>query len=130
MTRRPKQLRLDFRMCIPESELLGVDLPSLDAQYGRRAKNSKHPLHAYRRQRENAQKRGVEWKLTLAEWWQVWVTSGYWRERGRLGHQYCMARNGDVGPYAIDNVRIITNIENIREAKPIRWPDDKGVVPF
>lgn len=69
----------------------------------------------YRAQRKNAKRRGIEWKITYPEWWQVWQQSGHWNERGGLGaDRYCMARKGDQGAYEINNVMIITNSENHR----------------
>jgi hypothetical protein len=68
---------------------------------------------AYQQQRKHATMiRGIEWKLEPLEWWQIWESSGHWHERGKLSHQYCMARKEDKGAYEIGNVIIITNAEN------------------
>ena len=72
------------------------------------------PIGAFARQRQNARKRGIEWKLTLGEWWDIWTSSGKWSERGR-GRGYVMARIGDVGAYAPGNVKIITQVQNMDE---------------
>lgn len=66
----------------------------------------------YRQQRGNAAARGITFLLSSAEWWQIWSSSGHYRERGQKSDQYCMARFGDVGPYALNNVEIVTNHEN------------------
>lgn len=71
------------------------------------------PLGAFRRQRTNAKTRGIEWRLTLTQWWEIWQRSGHWDERGR-GHAYAMCRYGDKGPYAVNNVYIATNSQNIK----------------
>src|ERR1700691_4303747 len=62
-----------------------------------------------------AKRRGIPFELTFNEWWDIWTSSGHWNERGRYRHQYVMARHGDVGPYAVGNVKIITNSENVKE---------------
>lgn len=69
----------------------------------------------YFRQLRSAGQRGITWAMTFPEWCAVWDASGKWHLRGRGKHYYCMARNGDIGPYASGNVRIITNSENASE---------------
>lgn len=76
---------------------------------------SPRPIMAYRDQRQRAAERGVPWEFTFESWWRVWDESGKWPLRGRGGDRYAMARFGDTGPYAPDNVKIITNIENTLE---------------
>lgn len=71
---------------------------------------------AFYSQRNTARERGIEFLLTFDEWLQIWLDSGHLQERGRKCGQYCMARFGDKGPYAIGNVKIILHGENLREA--------------
>ena len=59
----------------------------------------------------------VEMRMSLQQFADKWIQSGHWDERGRGRDKYCMARNNDIGHYEWDNVRIITNAENVREAK-------------
>lgn len=73
-----------------------------------------HPIGKFRRHRQNAKNRGIEWGLTFREWWDIWQESGKWDERGRGG--YVMARFGDTGPYAKDNVEIVTSSQNIKDS--------------
>lgn len=68
-------------------------------------------------QRARAQKRGIEFLLTFEEWLKIWMDSGHIHERGKFKHQYCMARNGDCGPYAVGNVSIMTMEKNQSEQK-------------
>jgi hypothetical protein len=84
----------------------------------------KDPLrNAYCRHKCTAERqRGIQFLLTFDEWKKIWEDSGHLRERGKLAHQYCMSRIGDAGPYAVGNVRIITNSENSREQRPARAP--------
>lgn len=72
-------------------------------------------LKAYADQKRSAKKRGVPFLLTSAEWQWLWWQSGKWNQRGKLAHQYVMARKGDVGPYAVGNVFFQTVSENARE---------------
>ena len=58
-------------------------------------------------QKCSAKERGIEWLLSFEEWYKIWVDSGKFPLRGRKKGQYCMARFGDVGPYSVDNVKII-----------------------
>lgn len=67
----------------------------------------------YKAHKENATQRGVEFKLTFEEWWDVWKP--HWKEV-RQG-VVCMCRFNDEGAYELGNVRIDTWQNNIREAK-------------
>jgi hypothetical protein len=71
------------------------------------------PTRAFGMQRVNAKRRGIEWRLTFVQWWDIWQRSGHWEERGR-GHGFAMCRYGDKGPYAVNNVYIGTNAENVK----------------
>lgn len=68
----------------------------------------------YVAQRFRALQRGIPWKFTFPSWWALWQRSGKWNERG-VG-KYVMARFGDTGPYSPDNVEIVTQAKNIRDA--------------
>lgn len=74
----------------------------------------KKPTQVFGRQRNSARHRGIEWNLTLWQWWSIWQQSGHWANRGR-GNGYCMCRKGDQGPYSVDNVYIATNTENVQD---------------
>lgn len=73
------------------------------------------PAQIYTQQRKNAQFRGIEWTLSLPVWFSIWEESGRWADRGRGKGKFCMARHGDQGPYAKENVYIATNEENISD---------------
>lgn len=72
--------------------------------------------NAFRMQRRSAGYRGIEWKLTMWQWWNIWLESGKWEMRGRGRGRYCMARTNDFGPYEIGNVSIITTEQNASDA--------------
>lgn len=79
------------------------------------------PVQAFGRQKTNAILRGIEWNLTLWQWWTIWQESGHWDDRG-VGRGYCMCRKGDQGSYSVDNVYIATGIKNIQDY----WADVKS----
>lgn len=63
--------------------------------------------------------------MTIEKWVIIWLQAlgSDWKiKRGRGPDKYCMARFGDKGPYAIGNVKIITNAENASEQK---WTAEK-----
>src|SRR5262245_42046593 len=73
---------------------------------------------AFTLQRRQAAERGILFELTWEEWLLIWQTSGKLSQRGKRSGQYCMARYGDTGPYAVWNVRIITVNQNNSEQAP------------
>ncbi len=85
------------------------------------AKERENPqLLAYNLQKSNAKRRNIPFLLTFDEWLAIWLDSGKWEQRGTHSVEYCMARYGDSGPYAIGNVRICANVINKREAHRAR----------
>jgi hypothetical protein len=81
-----------------------VDAREAEVRYSIRTK--------YQSQKQGAELRNIPWKLTFEEWCDVWLASGKWLQRGNRADQYCMHRLFDIGPYAKDNVEIITNRQN------------------
>jgi hypothetical protein len=87
---------------------------------------------AYSTQKSNTLKRKdrngnpIEWLFTFDEWIEIWLKSGHWHQRGNRRGQYCMARFGDVGPYAPWNVEIKLHSENTIEAQKGRIAWNKG----
>jgi hypothetical protein len=71
---------------------------------------------AFGQQRKNSAQRGIEWRLTLAQWWAVWQASGKFHLRGVGAGKYCMSRIRDDGAYALGNVHVQLATENSREA--------------
>ena len=58
----------------------------------------------------------IEFRLTFADWWQIWEASGKWDLCGKRSGQYCMSRYNDVGHYEVGNVYIQLTSENSRQA--------------
>ena len=77
-----------------------------------------NPLkNKYYTQKACAKRRGIEFKLSFSEWWDVWQQSGKWEERGCKKGQYVMSRYKDIGAYEIGNVFIQTTNDNVRQAQ-------------
>ena len=75
------------------------------------------PKYLYATQKSNAKQRGIPWEFTnFAEWWEVWMSSGQWNNRGKGRGAYVMSRVGDIGAYRTDNVVIITAVQNHSDA--------------
>lgn len=72
------------------------------------------PAGAWGSQRANAKRRGIEWKLKLWDWWQIWQDSGKWAKRGCGKTAYVMCRFNDSGAYEVGNVYIATHSHNSR----------------
>jgi hypothetical protein len=70
---------------------------------------------AYTQHKSNAKQRGIPFLLTFEEWKEVWLASGKWELRGRGADKYCMCRTGDAGAYAVGNVFIDRNAQNVSD---------------
>ena len=95
---------------------------SLDEWKRIRSEFGYKPFQAYMYQRRTARTRGIGWEFDFRAWFDFWLESGHWHERGR-GKGYCMARFGDSGPYSKENVYICTVGENFSDSyitKPAR----------
>ncbi|HEY9145651.1 MAG TPA: sigma factor-like helix-turn-helix DNA-binding protein [Thiobacillus sp.] len=73
------------------------------------------PAQLYTRQRTTAKQRDISWEITFPEWMAVWRDSGKFDLRGHGRGSYCMARQGDTGPYSVANVYITTCDDNVRD---------------
>jgi len=69
----------------------------------------------YKKHEYQAKQRNVPFLLSFSEWMKIWKDSGHFKERGCNKDQYCMARIGDKGPYAVGNVKIILHGDNTKE---------------
>ncbi len=65
--------------------------------------------------KNNARYRGIAWELSYSQWRMIWARSGHWHKRGTSKGKYVMARYGDIGPYSVANVKIITHSANCSE---------------
>lgn len=87
-------------------------------RYRQRKIAERDPRYRYCKQKAHAAERGIQFLLTFDEWWALWEP--FWQLRGRGRSNFVMARNGDKGPYAVGNVRIITQEQNRLEALELR----------
>ena len=91
----------------------------------------KTPLYPYLLQRRKARKREVGWNLSILEWWAIWTRSKKYSQRGRKGHQYCMARIFDENPYEVGNVYITTcklNMEHRKIFNGVKQQEERRTV--
>jgi hypothetical protein len=93
-----------------DAQLRGVSIPHTYDSY-------KIAVAKFKGCRGSARERNIVWELTFEQWWGIWAASGKWKKRGSYKGQYVMARYNDTGPYAVGNVRIITNTANTLERK-------------
>lgn len=63
---------------------------------------------AFRSQRCNAQRRGIQWTLSLVDWWEIWQASGKYKQRGKLHDQYVLTRHDFDRGFVPDNVCVTT----------------------
>ncbi|WP_242559925.1 MULTISPECIES: hypothetical protein [Pandoraea] len=67
---------------------------------------------AYFSQKSHAKQRGITFNLTLDEWYDWWIATGHYHQRGRNRDCYVMARYNDTGPYELGNIYCCTVQEN------------------
>ncbi len=72
-------------------------------------------------QRRKAAERGIDWNLSFEDWWNWWMKTGLWEQRGSTKGRYCMCRFGDVGPYSLDNIYVGLHGDNVSIAQKRRW---------
>lgn len=101
--------------CEAERERLHIERFGCTRAERKAIKAVPNAWRAYQEQRHSAFNRGIEWALTLEQWWDIWEQSGHWPERGRGRDRYCMARVADTGGYVLGNVYITTMRENGQE---------------
>lgn len=77
------------------------------------------PKVAYETHKRKATRRGIEFKLTFQEWFNIWEE--HWEGRGAFkASSLQMCRLNDEGAYEIGNVRIDTLSNNVKEAHYLR----------
>jgi len=84
---------------------------------------SRQVKDAYWNQRSRARHRNIKWGFTLEKWVDWWLSHlgpDWFEKRGNRKGQYVMARFGDLGPYAANNVRCTTTHINHAEYNILR----------
>lgn len=74
-------------------------------------------IRKYQKHKSTAKHRGIDFNLSFDEWLDIWQQSGKYHLRGRGAGTYVMSRINDAGPYAIGNVFINSNAQNVIDAK-------------
>lgn len=72
---------------------------------------------AFLQHRKNARRHGVDWRLSLPEWYAVWRASGKWDRRGQGPRKYGMTRIDLDDAVELGNVQIVSNREAVRRAR-------------
>lgn len=70
---------------------------------------------AYWTHKYNAIGRDLKMELTFEQWYDIWLQSGHWEQRGRGKGKYCMSRIGDKGNYSLGNVFIQSIEQNSKD---------------
>jgi len=81
---------------------------------------------AYHSHKGGAKRRGIEFKLTFEEWWDIWKP--HFHNRGRNKGQFAMCRTMDKGAYEVGNVRIDTVEGNGRTKRYVNFDRRMAVV--
>lgn len=80
------------------------------------------PMRVFWYKKRNADRFGVSWELSFAEWWKIWQDSGRWNERGR--GKYVMGRLKNDGPFSVENTVIMSQSEASKRSfilKPAKY---------
>lgn len=96
--------RIDFSRLARAADLN----PTWTAQMARQT-----AIRRWRNQKSAAKWRGIAFELTFDQWMQWWTDSGHYPDRGKHWGEYVMARKGDIGAYAIDNIECIRAERNV-----------------
>src|SRR3712207_5757761 len=84
---------------------------------------------AFSGHRSGAARRGIPFLFGFEEWRAWWLEDGRWEHRRPGG--LCMARRGDAGPYAPNNVYCATHAQNTKDYYDRKCPIRlKEVVAF
>lgn len=70
----------------------------------------------YWNHQQRAKRKKIPFELTFEQWYDTWIKSGHYHEKGTKRGQYVMSRYKDQGGYTIDNVYIQTVGDNTKEA--------------
>ena len=89
--------------------------------------SGKDPYKAFLSHASGAANRGIGFKFTFEEWWDIWQP--HWANRGKGALQLCMCRRADQGDYEPGNVRIATNKENCHE-RLLEWKTKRMQKPY
>lgn len=70
----------------------------------------------YIQHRRNNTMRGIEWNISLWDWWQFWQQSGKYDQIGKRREGLCLSRKDKTKPYTLDNLKII-QLQEVRKVE-------------
>lgn len=70
---------------------------------------------AYYIMKENAKRRGKQFDLTLEQFEQFVIKTGYMKKKGIFSESYHIDRIDETKGYSIDNLQVLTNAQNVRK---------------
>jgi len=73
--------------------------------------------YAWSKHRSQALYRGEEYTLTWLDWQVIWTDTNDFLRRGRRPDDLTLTRIDDDGAWEIDNVQVITRLEQLRKAR-------------
>jgi Mor family transcriptional regulator len=94
------------------TDYLAVKSEIMAVESSKVATSGYNPIYGFVRDKNNALKRNITWKLTLVQWWSLWKNSGQWLAKSRSG--YGMTRNDRTRGYEDGNVEIRMLGDSIR----------------
>lgn len=94
-----KNQRLEQARNLKAMKYWGVDHKRLM----RLKKHNPADVKGYEQQRNNSLRRGVEWRLSIDEWMDMWKRSGKKRWKGRGANKYVLTRKRGRGPFSVEN---------------------------
>jgi hypothetical protein len=84
----------------------------------------------YQHLKDNSKRRGKVFDLTFDEFERFAVKTNYLAGKGIRSNSYHIDRIDENGPYSIDNIQILTNIQNIRKFVRFKHRDEEGRISF
>jgi len=76
----------------------------------------KYPLKAaYQTLKYNAKRRGKEFDLTFEQFKEFAIKTKYEKKRGVYADSYHIDRIDETKGYTIDNIQVLTNVQNLRK---------------
>lgn len=80
--------------------------------------------------KDNAKRRGKVFGITFDEYKEFVTKTSYFLKKGRKSDSYHIDRKDETGPYAINNIQLLTNAENIRKFVQFKQRNERGEVEF
>ena len=91
----------------------------------------KNPISlAYQQLKQNAKHRGKDFQLTLEEFKEFCIQSNYLNKRGIKHDSYHIDRKDETKGYIIDNIQLLTNVDNVRKYIEFRGFNSKNAKVF